>query len=124
MSADWTDLAPFKVEGHPPMWISRAAMADPETAQPYVFEDKLYWVESDPTAWRVSPHSAFEMRYADGSLVDNAAEKFVTGVNALKAKAQKLVDMLDDAEINHGGLISVETLTAKNELRLELARWK
>ena len=42
----------------------------------------------------------------------------------LVQKAKALVDMLDDAERNHGALIGTKTLKAANELRLELARWK
>lgn len=42
----------------------------------------------------------------------------------LVAKAQALVALLDDREVNHGSLIGPETLNAKNELRLELSRWK
>jgi hypothetical protein len=45
-------------------------------------------------------------------------------INTLVAKAKALVDMLDDAERNHGGLYAGKTMTAANELRLELARWK
>jgi hypothetical protein len=43
--------------------------------------------------------------------------------NLLPAKAKALVDMLDDAERNHGGLYAGKTMTAANELRLELAKW-
>lgn len=42
----------------------------------------------------------------------------------LVQKAKALVDMLDDAERNHGALIGTKTLKAANELRLEIARWK
>lgn len=42
----------------------------------------------------------------------------------LVAKAQRLLELLDDAENYHGGLIGGVTLRAKNELRLELSRWK
>ncbi len=42
----------------------------------------------------------------------------------LVAKAKALVDMLDDAERNHGSLVGTKTLTAVNELRIELQRWK
>jgi len=41
----------------------------------------------------------------------------------LLAKARKLVELMDDAETNHGGLIGGVTLRAKNELRLELSKW-
>lgn len=45
-------------------------------------------------------------------------------VSDLVQKAQALVDLLEDAETNHGGLIGTKTLTAKNVLRMELSRWK
>jgi hypothetical protein len=38
--------------------------------------------------------------------------------------AQNLVELLDDAEVNHGGLYSPATLRGRNNLRLELSRWK
>lgn len=42
----------------------------------------------------------------------------------LVTRSAAVVDLLEDAEINHGGLYSTHTLRAKNELRLELARWR
>lgn len=44
-------------------------------------------------------------------------------VEGLHAKARNLVALMDDAERNHGLLIGGKTLTAVNELRLELSRW-
>ena len=44
-------------------------------------------------------------------------------VATLIEKARALVDLLEDAENNHGGLIGTKTLRAKNVLRLELSRW-
>lgn len=44
-------------------------------------------------------------------------------VDPLVAKARKLVDLLDDAETNHGGLWSGLTMRARDELRQELHRW-
>lgn len=43
---------------------------------------------------------------------------------ALAAKARQLVELMDDAERNHGSLIGGKTLTAVNELRLELSKWQ
>lgn len=43
---------------------------------------------------------------------------------SLLAKARHMVELMDDAERNHGGLIGGVTLRAKNELRLELSKWK
>lgn len=45
-------------------------------------------------------------------------------VKDLLVKAKALVDMLDDAERNHGGLYAGKTMRSANELRLELQRWK
>lgn len=42
----------------------------------------------------------------------------------LAAKAKNLVALLDDAEVNHGGLWSGKTMRARDELRQELARWR
>ena len=42
----------------------------------------------------------------------------------LAEKATNLVALLDDAERNQGGLVSVDILKSANELRLELARWR
>lgn len=42
----------------------------------------------------------------------------------LLAKATTLVDLLWDAEINHGSLVGTKTLRARDELKLELAQWK
>lgn len=44
--------------------------------------------------------------------------------NALAEKAQALVDLLDDAERNHGSLVGTLTMRARDELRLELSKWK
>jgi hypothetical protein len=42
----------------------------------------------------------------------------------LVEKANKLVELMDQAETQHGGLVGSVTLRAKNELRLELSKWK
>lgn len=54
-----------------------------------------------------------------------------TRMAGLEIKSQKLVDRakilvekLDRAETHEGGLLTVDMLTAKNQLRLELSRWK
>lgn len=52
------------------------------------------------------------------------AVDLVLAVMTLRGKAQALVDLLEDAEVNHGGLVGTKTLTAKNVLRMELSRWK
>ena len=44
-------------------------------------------------------------------------------IEALVAKSKNLVALLDDAEVNHGGLWSGKTMRARDELRQELARW-
>lgn len=59
---------------------------------------------------------------ADFHVMEMAEERAKT--EALVAKAKALVEMLDDAERNHGGLYAGKTMRAANELRLELQRWK
>lgn len=41
----------------------------------------------------------------------------------LLEQGRALAELLNQAEQNHGGLIGVDTLSAANRLRLELARW-
>lgn len=41
----------------------------------------------------------------------------------LVAKSKALVDLLDDVERNQGGLLSVQALRGRDELRLELSKW-
>lgn len=43
---------------------------------------------------------------------------------ALVEKATNLVKLMDDAEVNHGGLWSGKTMKARDELRLELSKWQ
>jgi hypothetical protein len=45
-------------------------------------------------------------------------------IEALLAKAQAVVDALDDVETNHGGLALPPALTKINALRLELNVWR
>lgn len=52
-----------------------------------------------------------------------ATEELMKEMTKVLDKAQALVDMIEDAENNHGGLIGKKTLRCKNELRLELERW-
>lgn len=61
-------------------------------------------------------------KYPDGG--NMTAVEFVLAIHALVERSKKLVQLLDDAEVNHGGLIGGVTLRAKNELRLELSKWK
>lgn len=42
----------------------------------------------------------------------------------LLEKSRSVIELLDDAERNQGGLIGRKTLTAVNALRLELSKWK
>ncbi len=53
-----------------------------------------------------------------------SAEFLVGEIKNLVAKSKNLVALLDEEEKYHGGLVRVETLKAKNELRLELAKWE
>lgn len=64
-------------------------------------------------------------------MTDEATTSFLAGYDqaqretrALILKARALVEMLDDAERNHGALIGAKTLRAANELRLELNAFK
>ena len=50
-------------------------------------------------------------------------EQAAKDASALATKAHKLVEMLDDAEVNHGGLWSGKTMRARDELRQELSKW-
>mgnify|MGYP003651930289 CR=1 FL=1 len=50
-------------------------------------------------------------------------KKRIEQASVLVAKAEALVEMLDDAEKNHGGLVGPKTLRCKNELRLVLSKW-
>lgn len=102
-------LAPIKVEGHPEMWESRFAMADPDNAEPHELDGKLYWVEKDGMSQYIDATVHLGMSVMARDLV---------------AKARQLVELMDDAERNHGSLIGGKTLTAVNELRLELSRWQ
>lgn len=75
--------------------------------------------------------------YVSQALVDeklaSVEDKLVRAIDALKnvesgtgnlvAKARNLVVLLDDAEVNHGGLLGQKTMRAIGELRLELQRW-
>ena len=42
---------------------------------------------------------------------------------SLVDKARALVALLEDAEVNHGGLWGGKTMRAKDDLRLELSKW-
>ncbi len=61
-------------------------------------------------------------KYPDGG--DMTAVQFVLNLHQLLERAKTLVEKLDRAETHEGGLLTVDMLRAKNELRLELARWK
>lgn len=42
---------------------------------------------------------------------------------ALVKKARQLIELLDDMEKNHGGLIGTATYRGRDELRQELSKW-
>lgn len=78
---------------------------------------------TDHLDWSVSAHvGKFTITSQDGN--DQAAVELAEGINRLTARATTLVDLLWDAEINHGSLVGTKTLRARDELKLELARWK
>ncbi len=64
------------------------------------------------------------LRDLTAKATDSDMESVLDSVYAVAARADKLVDLMDDAESNHGGLIGGVTLRAKNELRLALSKWK
>lgn len=41
----------------------------------------------------------------------------------LVAKARKLIELLDDMEKYHGGLVGTATYRGRDELRMELSKW-
>lgn len=45
-------------------------------------------------------------------------------IAALVKRANNLVELLDDAERNHGSLVGTVTMRARDELRIELLKWK
>lgn len=55
---------------------------------------------------------------------DDADSEWREKTAPLAAKSKNLVALLDDAERNQGGLVSVGILRSANELRLELAKWR
>lgn len=57
------------------------------------------------------------------TLIRSEIDDLRTAANSLAKKAATLVALLDDAEVNHGGLWSGKTMRARDELRQELARW-
>lgn len=82
---------------NPDMWATHGVPPD----------HKLLQIARD-----VSEEIAVDRRYAGAE------------TRALILKARALVDLLDDAERNHGALIGSKTLRAVNELRLELNAFK
>lgn len=57
------------------------------------------------------------------ALIKTEIDDLRVASKTLVAKARNLVELLDDAEVNHGGLYSGKTMRAIGELRLELQRW-
>jgi hypothetical protein len=69
----------------------------------------------------IDGHAYAPVEQLDAVVVEH--QKFTTNARYLVEKARALVDMLDDAERNHGGLYAAKTMRAANELRLELTKW-
>lgn len=79
----------------------------------------------DPTDWTPDPTvGAFTIMRTAGPDDGLTAEDFARGIRQLIDKANHLVDLMDDAERNHGSLVGAKTLRGVNELRLELSKWK
>lgn len=55
---------------------------------------------------------------------DQESESVLAMVYSLYEKANVLVELMEDAERNHGSLVGTKTLRGVNELRLELSKWK
>ena len=76
-----------------------------------------------------SPMSRAEFEQLRDEVMDHSlqvgAERARLQITAdkLVKKAANLVALLDDAEVNHGGLWSGRTMRARDELRQELSRW-
>lgn len=58
------------------------------------------------------------------SEVREFAEQNKPKLEDLLRKANALVELMDDAERNHGSLVGSKTLRGVNELRLELLKWR
>lgn len=56
--------------------------------------------------------------------LDSSISTLMEKATGLEQKAKALVDLMDDAERNHGSLVGAKTLRGVNELRLELSKWK
>jgi hypothetical protein len=68
----------------------------------------------------IGPYNLRVLQASGGSNIVGAH----TLARDLHDKAAALVALLDDAEVNHGGLWSGKTMRARDELRQELARWR
>lgn len=44
-------------------------------------------------------------------------------IAALVTKARKMIELLDDMEKYHGGLVGTATYRGRDELRMELSKW-
>lgn len=55
---------------------------------------------------------------------DQESESVLALVYGLYEKANALVELMEDAERNHGSLVGTKTLRGVNELRLELSKWR
>jgi len=80
-------------------------------------EENHLW---DEMGMSVGPHH-LRVLQASGASNILGAHKMITD---LTEKASNLVALLDDAEVNHGGLWSGKTMRARDDLRQELARWR
>lgn len=58
-------------------------------------------------------------------LIDDSVAGAATTLDpfALVAKARRLIELLDDMEKNHGGLVGTATYRGRDELRMELSKW-
>ena len=58
-------------------------------------------------------------------LVNDAVKTYTFTIDpaALVDKARKLIELLDDMEKNHGGLVGTATYRGRDDLRQELSKW-
>ena len=76
-----------------------------------------------------SPMSRAEFEQLRDEVMDHSLQvgaeraRLQIAADRLVKKAANLVALLDDAEVNHGGLWSGRTMRARDELRQELSRW-
>lgn len=88
----------------------RAVLPDTEGLETWTYEG----------GWALMPNGSMLFGAA---FIDKAVAEEREKAAPLVAKAAELVRLLDDAEVNHGGLWAGRTMRGRDELRQELSRW-